>query len=107
WAGLGGAALIWAAIARSVVRVASLSVTTPRRAWLEPCRITWKRTRELFAFGLPMSVATLMSFGSRRWDNILIGRHFGPSVAGLYNQAYNLADIPATQIGETIGDVLV
>jgi len=107
WAGLGGAALIWAAIARSVVRVVSLSATTPRREWFEPCRITWKRTRDLFAFGLPMSIAALAGFGSRRWDNLVIGRHFGKGVAGIYNLAYNLADIPATQIGETIGDVLV
>lgn len=107
WRGWGGAAFIWASLARSGLRVIVLSLTTPWREWAQPCRITWQRTRDLFAFGLPMSVASLASFGSRRWDNLLIGRQFGEATAGIYNLAYNLADIPATQIGETIGDVLV
>jgi len=103
----GGNAVVVASIARSVVRLVTLSTVTPRREWLEPCRITWTKTRELFAFGLPMSVATLAGFGSRRWDNLVFSHHFGQGAAGIYNLAYNLADIPATQIGETIGDVLV
>jgi PST family polysaccharide transporter len=106
-AGWGANALIWGAILRSVVRLIGLSWFTPRREWLTPSRLTLARTRELFAFGLPMSVASLAGFGSRRWDNLLFGSLFGEATAGLYNLAYNLADIPATQIGETIGDVLV
>lgn len=103
----GGNAVVIASIARSAVRLVTLSWTTPRREWLEPCRITWERTRELFAFGLPMSVATIMGVGSRRWDNLVFSHHFGQAEAGIYNLAYNLADIPATQIAETVGDVLV
>jgi len=103
----GGDAIVLASIARAAVRLVALSATTPRREWLEPCRITWARTRDLFAFGLPMSVATLAGFGSRKWDNLVFSHHFGQGAAGIYNLAYNLADIPASQIGETIGDVLV
>ena len=103
----GGNAVVIASIARSAVAPRALSAVTPRREWLEPCRITWARTRELFAFGLPMSMATLAGFGARRWDNLSSRTHFGQGAAGIYNLAYNLADIPATQIGETIGDVLV
>jgi lipopolysaccharide exporter len=103
----GGEAVVIASIARSAVRLVALATVTPRREWLSPCAITWKKTRELFAFGLPMSVATLAGFGSRRWDNLVFSSHFGQGAAGVYNLAYNLADIPATQIGETIGDVLV
>ena len=107
WAGWGAAAVVWGSIVRSAVRLASLSLITPRREWLSPSPITLARTRELFAFGLPMSAAALAGFGSRRWDNLLFSSLFGEATAGLYNLAYNLADIPATQIGETIGDVLV
>jgi PST family polysaccharide transporter len=106
-AGCGGAALIWASLARSILRFITLSLTSPRREWLEPCRITWERTREFFVFGLPMSVASIAGFGSRRWDNLVISGHFGPAVVAFYNYAYQLADIPATLIGETLGDVLV
>jgi lipopolysaccharide exporter len=107
WAGWGATAVIWGSIVRASARLLSLSLITPRQEWLTPSRLTVARTRELFAFGLPMSVAVLAGFGSRRWDNLIFGGLFGEATAGLYNLAYNLADIPATQIGETIGDVLV
>ncbi len=107
WAGWGASAVVWGSIVRSLVRLVGLSLITSWREWLTPSRITLARTRDLFAFGLPMSVAGLAGFGSRRWDNLIFSSLFGESAAGLYNLAYNLADIPATQIGETIGDVLV
>lgn len=103
----GGNAVVIASVARSGARLVVLSATTPWREWIEPCRITWQKTRDLFSFGLPMSVATLAGFGSRKWDNLVISERFGQGPAGIYNLAYNLADIPASQIGETIGDVLV
>ena len=103
----GGNAVVIASVARSGARLVVLSATTPWREWIEPCRITWAKTRDLFSFGLPMSVATLAGFGSRKWDNLVISERFGQGPAGIYNLAYNLADIPASQIGETIGDVLV
>jgi len=105
--GFGADAIVWGTLARPAVRLVTLSATTPRREWLEPCKITWQHTRDFFAFGLPMSAASIAGFGSRRWDNIVFARLFGQGMAGIYNYAYNLADIPATQIGETIGDVLV
>ncbi len=104
----GGAnAVVLASIARSGLRLLSFGATTARRAWLEPCRITWAETRALFDFGLPLSLASLAGYGARRWDNLVFSHHFGQAGAGVYNLAYNLADIPASQIGETIGDVLV
>jgi PST family polysaccharide transporter len=107
WTGWGAGAVVWGSIVRSAVRLVGLSMITARREWLSPSRLTLARTRDLFAFGLPISIAGLAGFGSRRWDNLIFSSLFGESAAGLYNLAYNLADIPATQIGETIGDVLV
>lgn len=102
-----GYALVAGALGRSLVRLVAITWATSRKEWLEPCKITWQRTKAIFAFGLPMSMAALANVGSRRWDNVLIARHFGGSTQGIYNLAYSLADLPATQIGETIGDVLV
>jgi PST family polysaccharide transporter len=102
-----GYALVGGAIARSVTRLTAITLATSRKEWLEPCRITWARTKAIFSFGLPMSMAALANVGARRWDNLLIARHFGGSTQGIYNLAYSLADLPATQLGETIGDVLV
>ena len=104
----GGAnALVWATLARAVVRLVALSTTTPWREWGEPHPITWARTREFFSFGVPMSMAGFANFGSSRFDNAVYAHHFGNAAQGLYNLAYNFADIPAALIAETVGDVLV
>jgi len=78
-----------------------------RRDWLEPCRLSLQQTRELLAFGVPMALGALLAFAARRWDNLLVSRLFGPGPTGMYNLAYNLADVPAIQVGEQIGDVLL
>jgi PST family polysaccharide transporter len=38
---------------------------------------------------------------------LLVSRFFGAGTTGMYNLAYNLADVPAIQVGEQIGDVLL
>jgi PST family polysaccharide transporter len=75
--------------------------------WLTPTRITFAQTRELFAFGTPVALGALCGFASRRWDNLFLSHFFGPGPTGMYNLAYNLADVPAIQVGEQIGDVLL
>jgi lipopolysaccharide exporter len=104
----GGAwALAWATMARSLVRLVGYSLTTPWREWAEPHPITWARTKEFFAYGLPMSIASIANFGSQKFDNFVYSHHFGEAGVGKYNLAYNFADIPAALIAETVGDVLV
>lgn len=105
--GWGGAAIVMGNVARSVVRTGFFVLAAKLRDWLEPCRISLRTVRELLTFGIPMSLGTLCAFASRRFDNLLVSRFFGPGPAGMYNLAYNLADVPAIQIGEQIGDVLV
>lgn len=104
----GGAnALVWASLARGVLRVITLSATTPRREWLTPVKLDWGITREMFAFGLPMAIVTIASIGSQKFDNLVFQYHFGLAWLTFYNLAYNFADMPAALIGDQIGDVLV
>jgi lipopolysaccharide exporter len=105
--GFGGMAIVLGNIARSVVRVVIYVASVERRAWLEPCRLSGQQTRELLAFGVPMALGALCEFATRRWDNLLVSRFFGPGPTGMYSLAYNLADVPAIQVGEQIGDVLL
>jgi PST family polysaccharide transporter len=105
--GLGGAAIVAGNMARSTIRLLLFVGSVQRRAWLLPSRLDPKQIRELLAFGVPMSLGALCEFASRRWDNLLVSRFFGPATTGMYNLAYNLADVPAIQIGEQIGDVLL
>jgi PST family polysaccharide transporter len=105
--GWGGEAIVLANIVRSAMRLVVFGLKAPWREWIEPHRITSAQTRDLFRFGLPISIATTANFASRKWDNLLFASIFGPGPMGTYNLAYNLADIPASQIGEHIGDVLL
>jgi PST family polysaccharide transporter len=105
--GWGGAAIVWGNVARSGLRFVLFVASVPRREWLDPCRLTLRQTRELLVFGIPVALGALCAFAARRWDNLLVSRFFGPAPTGMYNLAYNLADVPAIQIGEQIGDVLL
>lgn len=105
--GLGGAAIVLGNVMRSLVRLAVYVLSVDWRDWLSRCRINLQQTRQLLAFGVPMSLGALCEFATRRWDNLLVSRFFGPGPTGMYNLAYNLADVPAIQIGEQIGDVLL
>lgn len=106
-AGWGAAAIVMGNGSRSLVRAACFVFAVEARDWLEPNRLSTKTTRELLAFGVPLSIGALFAFASRRWDNLLVSRFFGPGPTGMYNLAYNLADVPAIQVGEQIGDVLL
>ncbi|WP_394826172.1 oligosaccharide flippase family protein [Pendulispora albinea] len=105
--GLGGMGLVLANIARSVLRCAMLCMAVDRRDWLTPAPFSKDTTRAMLKFGLPFSVNASAGFAARRWDNLLVSSFFGPTILGEYNLAYNLADIPAVQVGEQIGDVLL
>ena len=105
--GWGGDAIVIGNVARGVTMTALYCGATDINDWLAPCKLTMERTREIFRFGVPLWIGSIAHFASRRWDNLLFSRIFGPHTLGLYNLAYNLADIPTTQVGEHIGDVLL
>jgi lipopolysaccharide exporter len=106
-AGSRGAALVHGTVARSVVTTLVLVAACPAHEWLAWSRPSLAAVRKLLAFGVPMSLANSLQWLSRRGDNLLIGGLFGSTVAASYNLAYNLADVPATQLGEPVGDVLL
>ena len=105
--GWGAFAIVIGNVARSSLRAVAFLAAVDRRDWLQPCRLSVQKTREMLAFGVPIALGALCSFASRRWDNLLVSRFFGSGPAGMYNLAYNLADIPAIHVGEQVGDVLL
>ncbi len=105
--GWGGMAIVVGNVARSFVRTVIVCIAANWRDWASFGPVKWSVTRRLFWFGLPISGAALAAFAARRWDNFFVSKFFGPSTTGMYNLAYNLADVPAMQIGEQVGDVLV
>jgi PST family polysaccharide transporter len=105
--GWGGDAIVAATLLRAVVRVATTLPAVKLSEWLTPSPLSREKARELLSFGIPLNFGSLANFGASKWDNLVMIRLFGEHVGGLYNLAWNLADIPASQVGERIGDVLV
>lgn len=106
-AGWGGMAVVMGSLARGVLRAVICVWVVPRRDWAEVHPFRMQAWREVLGFGLPLSVGNWAGFAAQQWDNLLMARLFGPGVLGHYKLAYNLADIPATHVGEQIGDVLL
>jgi len=104
--GWGGMSIVWGNIARSGVRFLVTASWVSWRDWIEFTRLRWEPIRDMVKFGVPVAVGSLATFGVRRWDNLIVSAVYGPATMGAYNLAYNLADIPAVQVGEQISDVL-
>ncbi len=105
--GHGGWSIVIANIVQSLVTVAVLIRAAGIKSWATPTRLRWARFKDMLAFGLPLGVQGTAHGASRYWDNLAISHFFGPGATGAYNMAYNLADIPAIQVGEQMALVLM
>ena len=106
-AGWGGFSIVIGNIVQSSVAVAILVSASGVASWTTPARLSASRVRDMLRFGAPLEVQGLADAGSRYWDNLLVSHFFGAGATGAYNMAYNLADIPAIQIGEQVSGVLI
>jgi lipopolysaccharide exporter len=105
-AGFGGMSIVIGNVARSGVRLVGMATSVPRADWLALGPLRWVVLRSIGGYGLVATVAQFGYYASRRWDNLLVSHLHGPAAMGAYNLAYNLADMPASQVGEQIGDVM-
>lgn len=105
--GLRGDAIVGGNLARSAIGVVFMLAVTDVRDYLYPHRPRLATFRRILSFGLPLTVSQIFRLGATTWDNSLMGYRFGGSVVGIYNQAYRLAELPATALGDPCNDVLV
>lgn len=104
---VGPMAIIYGNIARWGLVMVMYVARSDRKQWLVPTKLDWASTRELFAFGAPLTIGFVAEFASTKWDNLMVSRYFGASVMGLYQLAYSLAVTPTVNVAEHIGDVLL
>jgi len=105
--GCGGTAIVIGNIVQSSLVVVILIRAAGVRSWATPTPLRWARIKDMLAYGLPLGVQGIAHNAARYWDNLAISHLFGPARLGTYNLAYNLADIPAIQVGEQISLVLL
>jgi PST family polysaccharide transporter len=105
--GFGAISVVIANLARSLVRCTLMIGSVARATWAKPTRLSLATLRAMMTFGLPTSIGATAGFAARRVDNALVSGLLGVDAVAAYNLAYNLADVPAAQVGEQIGDVLL
>ncbi len=105
--GFGPMAIVIGNIVQSCVMLGILVAAAGWREWATPTKIKRERLREMLRFGLPLGVQNIANSASRYWDKLAITFFFGSAATGTYNLAYNLADVPAIQVGEQIALVLM
>jgi PST family polysaccharide transporter len=63
--------------------------------------------RPMLAFGGNLTAFTVLTYFTRNFDNILIGRVLGSSALGIYSKGYGLLQLPISQINVPMAGVLV
>ena len=104
WAGMP---IVIGNLVQSTVVVAIFLSAAGIKSWATPTKLSIARFRGMLKFGLPLGLQGVAHSASRYWDNLAVSHYFGAGPVGIYNMAYNLADIPAIQVGEQIALVLL
>jgi PST family polysaccharide transporter len=106
WRGWGGMSMVVGNLARTTLKGAIFVASVKGAEWLTISPIRPALIRKLMVYGITVTLFGAAYVALGRWDNLLVSRFFGPTILGAYNLAYNFADIPATQVGEQIADVM-
>lgn len=106
-AGQGGMAIVYANWVQAILTSALLIRAAGVATWATRVPLSRERIADMLRFGVPLGIESLAHNASRYWDNLAISSYFGAGATGAYNMAYNLADVPAIQVGEQLATVLL
>jgi PST family polysaccharide transporter len=106
-AGFGGDSIVWANVAQYGLRLVWLGLAIDRSKWFQPVKITWRQTREMLGFGVPLAIGNAAHFASNAWDRLIVTGLFGTTVHGLYALGKSLSAVPADNVGDAVADVLM
>lgn len=95
-------ALVWGGLAASLVRLVLSYVLHPYRPRI---RIDREGFQELFGFGKWVLTSGILVFLVTQGDDILVGKLLGVTALGLYQMAYTLSNLPATEVTHMISKV--
>lgn len=95
-------ALVLGCLAGNVVRCASSYVIDPYRPRF---RLDPGKAKELFGFGKWVMGSSVVIFLLVQGDDIIVGKLLGVAALGLYQIAYRISNLPATEITHAISQV--
>ena len=70
-------------------------------------RFRWERTKvgELYGFGRWILGSSIVNFLNTQGDDVFIGKVLGTTALGLYQMAYRISNLPATEITHVVSEV--
>jgi PST family polysaccharide transporter len=93
----------WALVAREITRSAALAagawICFP---WLPGLPARGTGVRRMLRFGIDITAVNVLHLLSQSFDQMLIGKVFGPHPLGLYRQGFQLALTPMNQVSYPI-----
>jgi O-antigen/teichoic acid export membrane protein len=95
------------AMSLAVGRVAGALVGAALFVHAEPVLPGFDRdvARRLLSFGLPLAASSIVVFGVKFVDQLVVGAVLGPVALGFYVLAFNLSSWPATVFSQPVRDV--
>jgi len=95
-------ALVFGLLAGNLVRMVVSYLVHPYRP--RP-RLEGPKVRELYTFGRWIFASSILVFLLTQGDDIFLGKVLGVTALGLYQMAYRLSNLPATEITHVISQV--
>jgi len=95
-------ALVFGLLAGNFVRMVVSYLVHPYRPrpWLEGPKV-----KELYTFGRWILGSSILAFLLNQGDDIFLGKMLGVTALGLYQMAYRISNLPATEITHVISQV--
>lgn len=97
-------ALVGATVTACVARVALSYVLHPYRPHF---RMRRDSVRRLFHFGVWLTGSSILLFLAMKGDRIILGHLLGAYALGVFGMAWQIADLPASQIGSLLNQVMM
>jgi lipopolysaccharide exporter len=95
-------ALVWSGIAANLVKLIMSHIIIPSRLQF---KFQWDKFANIFGFGKWVFASSILIFLLIQGDDIFVGKILGITALGLYQMAYMLSNMPATEITHVISQV--
>ena len=97
---------VWALVAGEVINAI---LTTALVFVVYPWRAKWRFDKQLFremlGYGKHVTASQVLIFGVTNIDDLFVGRMLGEASLGVYNMAYRVSNLPATNITRLVSRV--
>ncbi|MDQ7051472.1 MAG: lipopolysaccharide biosynthesis protein [candidate division KSB1 bacterium] len=97
----------WSLVYSKLLGVSTSGVLAMRKTgWLPRFRFDRQASRDLFRFGILISLRNLFRYGSDKVDYFFISRYLGSEALGLYEKAFELMRLPQRRITRAVNRVV-